>query len=240
MKNKVSLIWAVAAIALLSFRPAAHAGNSDTSTSITVVGDSTVTDYPLEDVKRGWGQILRGYFKPSTKFVNLARGGRSTKTFLEEGLWKKALDTKADFIFIQFGHNDSHSKDQPEATDANTDYMEYLRGYVKEAREIKAMPILVTPPHRLTFEGSTGKLTQELKPYVDAMKRVAAEMNVPVIDLYQMSGEAFEPLGDSGVSGLTASAQDRTHFTEKGATILAELVAKKAVQIDPRLQSAIK
>ncbi|XHR29754.1 MAG: rhamnogalacturonan acetylesterase [Chthoniobacteraceae bacterium] len=239
MKIITPLLGSVVAIALVLFMPLARANNGNMLTVVTV-GDSTVADYPLADPLRGWGQILNEYFKPSTKIVNVAICGRSTKTFFETGNWEKALNTKPNFIFIQFGHNDSHAKSQPESTDANTDYMVNLRRYVGEARKAQATPILVTPPHRLIFDGNTGKLTQELKPYAEAMKRVAEEMEVSVIDLYELSGETFEPMGEGGVAGMTATPQDRTHFTEKGARILAGLVAREAAKIDSRLQSALK
>ena len=202
--------------------------------TIVIIGDSTVETYPSEDIKRGWGQVVGEYLDPSIRVINLAKSGRSTKTFLDTGNWQKGLNAKPDYIFIQFGHNDSHAKETPEATDANSDYMEYLRRYVNEARSVHATPILVTPMHRLRFDAGSGRMTQELKPYADAMKRVAKETNTPVIDLHTLSGEVFEPLGDGGMAGMTQSNEDRTHFTEKGARIIAKLVAAAAGKIDSR------
>jgi lysophospholipase L1-like esterase len=210
-------------------------GHASDPLTIVTVGDSTMADYRQEDIKRGWGQVFGDYLDPSSKVINLALSGRSTKTFFDSGNWQKALAAKPDFVFIQFGHNDSHPKDKPESTDADTDYIEYLRRYVKEAREAGGKPILVTPMHRLTFDKNTGKMTQELKPYADAMKRVAEEMKAPVIDLYTLSGDVFGPMGESGVAGMTQSNTDRTHFTEKGARIIAKLVAEASKQIDPGL-----
>jgi lysophospholipase L1-like esterase len=202
---------------------------------IVLVGDSTVADYKPESVMRGWGQELKRFVKPPVKIANLAICGKSTKTYFEGGNWAKALEQKADYIFIQFGHNDSHAKEKPESTDADTTYMENLRRYVSETRAAGSIPVLVTPMHRLRFLPENGKLTTELQSYADAMKRVAIETNTPVIDLYVESGRIFEPMGDAGVAGLTVSDRDRTHFTEKGAEILAEVVAREAVKIEPRL-----
>lgn len=207
---------------------------------IVLIGDSTVANYAPENVMRGWGQELNQFVNPSVEIVNLAICGKSTKTYLEGGHWTKALEQKADLFFIQFGHNDSHAKSKPESTDADTEYAQNLRRYVDEARAAGALPILVTPMHRLTFDQKTQKLTAELLPYVEAMKRVGTEWNVPVIDLHEESGRIFEPMGDAGVAGLTASDRDRTHFTEKGARMLAEVVAREAVKIDPRLSSLAK
>ncbi|XHR31256.1 MAG: rhamnogalacturonan acetylesterase [Chthoniobacteraceae bacterium] len=238
MKTSLISLCAVAVALLIPAQPTLAAEASNNLTLVTI-GDSTVCDYATTNIKRGWGQVLRDSLQPSTKLMNLAVGGRSTKTFLETGNWEKALAAKPDFIFIQFGHNDSHAKGQPESTDAATDFAEYLRRYVKEAREVGATPILVTPPHRLMFSPE-GKLTGELKPYADSVKRVAHELNVPVVDLYERSGDAFEPMGDSGVDGITASQTDRTHFTEKGARIIAGIVVAEMARIDPRLKAALK
>lgn len=205
-----------------------------------LVGDSTVADYKPDDILRGWGQEIVQYFKPSVKVINLAICGKSTKTFFYGGNWEKALLEKADFIFIQFGHNDSHSKEKPEATDANSDYMENLRRYVREAREAGSKPILVTPMHRLMFDPHTGKLTQELAPYVDAMKRVGLETDVPVIDLYTETGKVFETYGTKSAVGICVSDTDRTHFTEKGARIIAGIVTKEAAKVDPVFAALIK
>jgi len=231
MKNTFTSLC-IAAVAVLSNPAIGHAAHPLT---IVTVGDSTVANYPQTDNKRGWGQVIGDYLSPSVKVVNVAECGRSTKTFFDTNHWREALNAKPDYIFIQFGHNDSHAKDKPEATDANTDYQEYLRRYIKEAREAGAKPILVTPMHRVMFSAS-GQMTQELLPYADAMKHVAAETNTPIIDLYTLSDHAFQPLGNSGVEGLTASDQDRTHFTDKGARIIAKLVAEAAGKIDPLLQ----
>ncbi len=232
MKNTLATLC-IAAVAALMTSPQTNAADSLT---IVTVGDSTVANYHQEDNKRGWGQVIGDYLSPSVKVINVAECGRSTKTFFDTAHWQEALKAKPDYIFIQFGHNDSHAKDKPESTDAATDYQDYLRRYIKEAREAGAKPILVTPMHRVIFDKNTGAITQELKPYADAMKQVATETNTPLIDLHTLSGDAFQAIGESGVDGLTASNQDRTHFTDKGARIIAKLVAEAAGKIDPKLQ----
>src|SRR5262249_52528026 len=164
--------------------------------------------------------------------------GRSTKTFLKEGRLQKALAERADFALIQFGHNDSHARGRPESTDAATDFQENLRTYIQAFRKAGTVPILVTPMHRRTFRG--GRVSEELKPYADAMKVVAAEMKVPVVDLYTRSGELFERLGDAGSADLSSSPKDRTHFSEKGARAMARLVLDGLKATDTQLSQAIK
>jgi lysophospholipase L1-like esterase len=205
--------------------------------SIAIIGDSTVANYAQSDVLRGWGQMLPEFFVPGTKIDNFAQNGRSTKTFLVNPRWKQALDDKADFILIQFGHNDSHRplEQHPEATVADGDYMDNLRKYIAAARASGAMPILVTPMHRRMFQPD-GTVSQELLPYVQAMEKVGQEQKVPVIDIYTKSGDLFAKLGDAASADFTP--KDRTHFSPKGARIMAFFVAQGAAGIDPRFKAA--
>jgi len=207
---------------------------------LVIIGDSTVCNYPADNPCRGWGQFIEGYFRDGTVQVhNLAKGGRSTKTFIKEGLWQRALNEKPDVILIQFGHNDSHGHGRPEATDAATDFQDNLRRYIDEARAINATPILITPMYRRTFD-KAGKLTDILGPYAAAMKTVAAEKKVPLIDLHTSSGKLFEPLGDAGCVVFANTPTDRTHFNEKGARAMAELVMQELRAVAPPLQARLR
>jgi lysophospholipase L1-like esterase len=213
------------------------AGNA-TPLRIVVLGDSTVCDYPPDSPSRGWGQYLAEGFKGPVVVRNLAVSGRSTKTFLQEGRLKKAVAERADYALIQFGHNDSHAKGRPEATDAATDYRANLRVYVETLRNAGTTPVLVTPMHRRLFRG--GKLTEELKPYADAVKAVAADLKVPVVDLHARSGALLARLGDAGSAELFSGPKDRTHFSEKGARAMARLVLDELKKVDVRLGQAIR
>ena len=206
---------------------------------IVVIGDSTVQTFDPESNKRGWGQVIGDYFSEDVEIINLAKSGRSTITFINEGRWENALKENADYVFIQFGHNDSHAKEKPESTDAETDYKDYLRQYVNESRQVGMTPVLITPMHRRRFEND-GKITQELMPYADAMKIIAKEKNVTIVDLHASSGTAFEELGDEGSSDLSCSLEDRTHFSEKGARLMAKLITTELSGISPDLKKYIK
>ncbi|HEV7405835.1 MAG TPA: rhamnogalacturonan acetylesterase [Chthoniobacteraceae bacterium] len=205
---------------------------------MVIIGDSTVCEYPEASPSRGWGHFIQGYFKDDIQVVNLAASGRSTKTFIAEGRWKKALEEKPRYIFIQFGHNDSHPAERPEATDAATTYPEFLRRYVDEARAIGAIPILVTPMVRRLFEGD--HLRDELAPYAAAMQKVAAEKKVPLVKLHDSSKQLVEKLGETKSAELANAPTDRTHFNEKGAKAMAELVMKELPDAEPSLKAYLK
>ena len=201
---------------------------------LAIIGDSTVCEYPSDHACRGWGYYIQDYFNDRVHVINLARSGRSTKTFIKEGLWAKTLEEKPDVLLIQFGHNDSHSPDRPESTNAATDFRKYLKQYVDEARAIGAKPILVTPVQRRTY-GSNGKLDNSLIIYSDAMKVVATEKKVGLIDLNASSGKLYEQLGPAANDMVANAPDDRTHFNEKGARMMAHLVMQELIQVEHQL-----
>jgi len=175
----------------------------------------------------------------SVKVINLAAAGRSTKTFIKEGRWQKALDEKPDYVLIQFGHNDSHDPGKPEATDAATDYKDYLRHYIDDTRAIVATPILVTPMVRRTFRADGG-LDDGLQRYADAMEGVGVEKKVPVIDLHASSKKLVEQLGPEKSAEMANKQGDNTHFNENGARAMADLVMKELPVAAPKLKDYLK
>jgi len=221
-------------------RPIAAASPGAPVVTIAIVGDSTVASYAAEDPHRGWGQLLPEFVNPAKATIqNFAVCGRSTKTFKSEGRWTKVLASRPTYILIQFGHNDSHAKDLPESTDADTDYSDYLRGYIDSGRDIGANVILVTPMHRGTWIDDS-HLTQELLPYAAAMRRVATEKSVPVVDLYSLSEAEYTRIGKEQLDTLFAHPPtDRTHFNEQGARLFAEMVARQCALLVPDLGERI-
>lgn len=218
----------------------AFAEGTNKPLNLVIIGDSTVCEYPATNrVQRGWGHFIQDYFDSGVKVINLAKSGRSTKTFIKEGLWKKALAAKPDFVLIQFGHNDSHAPEKPEATDANTDYKTNLCRYIDESRAAGATPILVTPMVRRTFEPD-GKLKDDLQRYADAMKQVGAEKSVPVIDLHASSKALVESLGEKESAKMANKEGDYTHFNVEGASKMAELVMKELPSASPVLKEHLK
>src|SRR5258708_13500372 len=105
---------------------------------VVLVGDSTVND------EGGWGPGFRASLGPEVQVTNLARNGRSSKSFRDEGLWKPALDAKPDYILIQFGHNDVPGKGPERETDPKTTYRQNMVRYIEEARAVGPTPLLCT------------------------------------------------------------------------------------------------
>lgn len=196
----------------------------DEKVRVLMIGDSTVSSYTADKPTRGWGQLLPEFFNDQVSFLNAAASGRSSKSYRDEGRWDEAMAYKPQFVFIQFGHNDQPGKGAYRETDPATTYRDNLRGYIADARAAKAQPILVTSVARRTFNAD-GRIKSTLGPWVEAAKAVGAEEGVPVIDLHALSIEAFEKIGKGNDGDLSNKPGDPTHFSEKGARLVAGLVA---------------
>jgi len=208
---------------------------------ILMIGDSTMAAYANPPKDRpdltGWGQVFSDQFNGKVTLVNRALSGRSAKSFITEGHWKKAIQVKADYLFIQFGHNDSH-RNEEKSTNAKTDFRDYLRTYIDQARAAGMKPVLVTPMTRRRF--AKGKIVTILRPYAEAMIAVGQEKQTPVIDLHASSVKLHNRLGEKRSEYFNPSANDRTHFTRRGAEDISRLVADELPTKIPELKGYLK
>lgn len=229
-------LYAVVVLVLLGLA-SRHVTAQQPPLRIVVIGDSTVASYLKPPADRpdltGWGQVLGESFGPQVEVVNHAKSGRSSKSFQSEGLWQKSLAARPNYVFIQFGHNDCPGKGE-RSTDPQTDFRDYLRKYIDDARRIGAEPVLVTPMTRRVF--IDGKIRTTLRPYAEAMLAVGTEQQVPVIDLHAASVDLFNSLGDEASADLSASLTDRTHFSRKGAKAMAKLIVDRLPDAVPQLK----
>lgn len=189
---------------------------------VVLVGDSTVAE------RTGWGGGFRLLLGDDVECINAAAGGRSSKSYIDEGRWRDALALKGSHYLIQFGHNDQPGKGRERETDPETTFRQYIARYVDDVRGIGAQPILVTSLTRRTFEGA--KIQSSLVPYVEAVKALGAVKGVPVIDLHAGSIELAERLGEAAWDALSPrnadGSVDRTHLNAQGSAAVALLVVE--------------
>jgi len=205
---------------------------------VVLVGDSTVAS------NSGWGDSFGDMLREDVKFVNLAKGGRSSKSFRDEGWWEMVLAEQPTWVFIQFGHNDQPGKGPKRETDPKSTFRENLTRYVKEAREAGAKPVLVTSLTRRLFD-SDGKIDPEkleplsmpkgfsLTDYAKATKAVAKQLDVPLIDLNTLSVEQVNQLGPEAAGRFDPKPGDKTHLNEHGARLTAQLVVDELGRVVP-------
>jgi len=212
---------------------AAAVGHGSQSTvRIVLVGDSTVTD------DSGWGTGFRKLIMDGVEVVNTAANGRSSKSFIDEGRWAEALAKRGNYYLIQFGHNDEPGKGPERETDPKTTYRANMIRYVDDVRAINATPILVTSlVRRLYKEDGTIRTTQT--PYVEAVRAIAAEKQVPLVDLHAISLQDAEHAGDDAWADLSPRDDrgqvDRTHLNTKGSEVVGRMVVDALRKVAPEL-----
>lgn len=220
---------------------------------LLVIGDSTASEYQ-EDVapRKGWAQMLQTFFDPGkVEVIDGARSGRSSKSYYEEGWWKDYLGMlgKGDYVLIQFGHNDQ-KPDEKRHTDPATTYKEWLTRYITEARAKEVTPVLLTSIHRNHWSGNAIKDSHG--DYPPAVRELAQELDIPLIDMHSETGTLFEKLGPEKTKEIFLILEagehpnypdgvtDNTHLREYGARTLARMVAAALKKTDLPVSSYVE
>jgi lysophospholipase L1-like esterase len=209
---------------------------SNEKITIYIASDSTAQTYNASYAPQaGWGQLLGQYFTSNVVITNKAIGGRSSKSFVVEGRLDEILNVikPGDYLFIQFGHNDATISKPERYAAPYTTYKEYLGKFVDGARQKGAIPVLITPVARLNYKNNS--FVNDFPDYCTAMKQVAEEKNVKLIDLMSKSLNYYTSLGYNEVYTyymVSVNNTDYTHFTEKGAKQIARLVAEGVKEIN--------
>jgi lysophospholipase L1-like esterase len=216
---------------------------------IVLAGDSTVT------YNAGWGTGFVHHLHGDIQCINLSHGGRSSKSFINEGRWKQVLNLKPDYVLIQFGHNDQKLDDPARGTDPQTTYRQFMSQMVDQAIAAGIKPVLVTSVSRRQW-GPDGKIHSTLTPYANVVIQIAGEKHVPLIDLHARSIELYERLGKPAIDALSPlkpSTQptnnpgagpkmilDNTHFNAAGSEVIGKLVADELAKAVPELAPYIR
>ena len=187
--------------------------------TVYLAGDSTVTDRDGGgDVS--WGQLLPVFFKPGVAVANNAQSGETLKSFMNALRLDKILSQMkpGDYLFMQFTHNDSKANWPQTYVAPETTFKAYLKVYIAEARLRGATPVLVTAMDRGVR--GTGAPTHGHDGYPQAMREVAEEEHVALIDLYSMSDTIYESAGADAPKILA----DGTHSTAYGGYEFAKCI----------------
>lgn len=251
MKNKtlyrlllfIALFWANSAFSPTEEKP-----------RIFLIGDSTCANKnPYDAPETGWGQVLPELFTNAVEIQNHAVNGRSTRSFRNQGLWKKVHDQlhKGDYVFIQFGHNDQKESDTTRYAAAQTDYRKNLIRYIEETQAKGATPVLFTPVMRRKFD-EAGKFVDQHGEYPVVVREIAKQYNITLIDMHASSQKVIEQHGVEGskkmfmnIAGgiypkFPKGLEDNTHFTVYGAKLMAGLAADGLVSTGNPLRNFLK
>ncbi len=215
-----------------------------TTVRIDLIGDSTQTD------NAGYGRGFCANLTGKVDCLNMAKGGASTKTYREQGLWDRALATKPDYMVIQFGHNDMEKVDGVAEMDRQVSMAVYeanLRRFVTEARAAGIKPVLCTPLTRRYFEAD-GKVHSDLLGHAATMTRVAKEMKVPLVDLQGESIAYLDKIGEAEGNKLAITKKDeagktifdKTHLNWAGSYAFGRMVAVDLGKAVPTLKQYVQ
>lgn len=204
--------------------------------TVYLAGDSTMADKEVKAFpETGWGMPFKVFFDNTVTVANIAKNGRSTRSFITEGLWKSITDKlkPGDYVLVQFGHNDEVPTKKTATTEI--EFHDNLVRYVTETRAKQAIPVLITPVARRKFDAN-GKVQGTHEVYSEIVRKVAAEQNVPLIDLDRESQALLQSMGAENSKFLynhlppgehpnyPDGKTDDTHFSEMGARKMAEIV----------------
>jgi len=220
--------------------------------TIWLCGDSTMS---IKDNKAypetGWGMPFVYFWDSTVNIENLAKNGRSTSSFRNEGIWKKVLDgaKEGDYVFIQFGHNDEVPTKKTYTTE--TEFKNNLKQYIAEVRSKKAIPVLLTPMARRNFDSTSGKIKGTHDVYAQIIRDLAKEENVVLFDMDRITQQLYQSLGVENSKLLFLhlkrgehpnypdGKEDNTHFSELGARLVAQAVLSEIKKQIPELAERI-
>jgi lysophospholipase L1-like esterase len=246
----LSIIFAAAAIAVgqAQVNPSPSPAEAQTQINpklptIFVVGDSTANNHATGGL--GWGDPFITYFDTTkVNVLNRARGGRSSRTFVTEGLWDKVLNEmkRGDFVLLQFGHNDAGAiNDETRArgslpgTGEETQEIDnlltkqhevvhtygwYMRKMIAETRAKGALPFVFSLTVRNIWKD--GHVERGPGKFGQWAAEIATAQNVTFVDLTKLIADRYEQLGEARVKELFAT--DHTHTSPAGAELNASLV----------------
>lgn len=241
-------------IALLSIFIVLAGATFKKPVTVYMVGDSTMANKgPEKFPETGWGMVFQEYFKDGVKIDNRAMDGRSTKSFIAENRWQGVYDKlqPGDYVFIEFGHNDEKIE-RPLVGTTIEEFSANLTRFIHDTRAKGATPILMTPIVRRIYDRATGQLKNSHGLYPDAVREVAAQEHVVLIDmlaksdmLVQQTGEEpskkYYNFADSAqYANYPKGIQDVTHLSPLGAHKVAELAVAGIKQSTLPLKDLLK
>ena len=208
----------------------------DDQITVFLAGNSTVVNQD-DEPWASWGQMIPNFFKPGVAIANHAESGLTLGSFMGSHRLEKILSVmkKGDYLFIEFGHNDQKEKGPNDG--AYKSYTERLQNFVSSFRAKGGIPVIVTSTSRRSFD-ENGNVVETLGDFPDAARKVAAEMNVPLIDLNKMTKVFYKAMGVEGSKkafvhypansypGQSVALADNTHFNPYGAYEISKIITQ--------------
>ena len=220
--------------------------------TLYLIGDSTCAQKAENRrPETGWGEKFEQFLSNNVVVQNNAKGGRSTRTFIEENYWDSVYSKlrSGDYVFIQFGHNDEVKSKASYTTPE--DFKTNLKRFISDTRSKGAHPILLTPICRRRFDDDSNFYDTHGQ-YAALTRQVAMETGAILIDMHTISMAILVQFGKEESTRLFLHCEpgecpnypngiaDDTHFNDFGATVMAEALAKAIANMDLPLKRYVK
>lgn len=209
-----------------------------------IIGDSTVRN--ANRAQWGWGTLISDLFDTTAiKVANHAIAGRSSRSFTNEGRWRRldSLLKPGDFVMMQFGHNDGSYPDtnrrnrgtlkgtgeetiELEFADGRKEtvhtYGWYIRQFVRGAKAKGAVPVVLSMiPRNIWKDGKVPRASNDFGKWA---REVAGQEGAFFIDLNAITADKYEQWGPERVKEFFPG--DHTHTNKEGAAVNAASVVE--------------
>ena len=172
----------------------------------------------------GWGGGIYGYFKPNATVINYGIAWTSTKVFLQSEEAEKMLLIKPQYVLMQYGFIDGAG--DPDRGTTIAEFEANLRTIIQMVRSFDGVPVLITL-HVWRVWDEQGKISEYNQERNDVVRRLASELNAPLIDLYKITVDAFNELGPEGAAFMDIGwPGDVLHVSAAGARYVSWFVVK--------------
>jgi len=199
--------------------------------TLFLAGDSTLSPRREWKAAGSWGEHLAPQLRDEVRIVDGAWGGRSSKSLRGGGHWDQEIAPyvgPGDWVLLQFGANDA-VKNQPYRSCTPYEYSTNLANYVSEVRAKGANAVICSPITSRRYDKSGNwNAKNGLQPYADAAARIAAEIDVPYVDMADLTSRIVERAGCEGSRRLYMchfNGTDNVHPTKEGADLFAAAFA---------------
>ena len=222
--------------------------------NLIFIGDSLMqyndeSTYP----QTGWPQALSEFIKDGIEVLNFAHNGASTKSIQDLGFYSNAINSieKGDYVFISFGHNDEKVQSPERYTRPFNEYQDNLRKFIDEVRSKGGTPILLTPIYRRLFKDGV-IVDGVFGEYPLAMKEVAKEKDVYLIDMTTLVKNVYSSLGDEAskkyvmnfapgiYENYPEGKEDNTHLRPEGSKLIVSIILRQIIKDNHYLKTIIK
>lgn len=224
--------------------------------TIYIAGDSTAQTYDYTKVypQTGWGQVFADYFTDDIEIVNRSIGGRSAKSYNNDGRLDRILTEMhpGDYVFIQFGINDG-DVNKPERYISVEDYTALIKDkYLAEVTKRGGTPVLMTASAASWWDEENNKFYESRADYADPTREIAKETGCLFIDANRLETDAWNSMDKDDVfagyyiceplesKAYPTGTDDHTHLKAKGANRMAKLIADAIPESIPELAKYLK